>query len=165
VFAAGWHGDWFVCLIAYAIGLASDAVDGRLARATHTTTPFGRAMDSAADKTMVAAAMLALTASGRLWILLTFLFIAREFAVFGLRAIRPPGGATIAEIADAVGRLRFLILHVGIVALLLSGGPRWLGTIGSSALALSTALAYSGLLYYIARDWPTLRNTMRKAEK
>src|ERR1700678_541154 len=99
VFAAGWHRAWALCLAAYAIGLLSDFLDGRLARATHTTTPFGRAMDSAADKAMVAAAMLALTSTGRLPVWLVFLFIAREFAVFGLRAIRPRNGATVAEIA------------------------------------------------------------------
>src|SRR5690348_9163101 len=103
VFVSGWHRSWAICLAVYAIGLISDALDGRLARATHSTTPFGRAMDSAADKTLVAAALLALTGAGRIPVWLVFLFTVREFAVFGLRAIRPRNGATVAEIADVVG--------------------------------------------------------------
>jgi phosphatidylglycerophosphate synthase len=119
-------------------------------------------MDSAADKTLVAAAMLALTSSGRLSVWLVFLFVVREFAVFGLRAIRPRGGATVAEIADKIGRLRFFILHVGIIALLLSEGSRWLRVSGFYVITFSTCLAYAGLVYYIVRDWPTLHSAMRK---
>jgi CDP-diacylglycerol--glycerol-3-phosphate 3-phosphatidyltransferase len=163
VFASGWHRWWAICLAVYALGLATDAIDGRLARMTHTATPFGRAMDSAADKALVAAAILALGTSGRLSIWFVFLFIVREFAVFGLRAIRPPNGTTVAEISDKLGRFRFFILHIGVITLLLPTSSHWLVVSGFCTIALSTCLAYSGLVYYIVRDWPTLRITMRKA--
>lgn len=162
VFVAGGHKLWAICLTVYAIGLLSDLLDGRLARATHSTTPFGRAMDSAADKALVAAAMLALTAAGRLPVWLVFLFIVREFAVFGLRAIRPRNGVTVAEIADKIGRLRFCIMHVGIVAILFPVTADWLRLSGLCMVALATYLAYAGLVFYVIRDWPTLRGSMRK---
>jgi phosphatidylglycerophosphate synthase len=162
VFAEGCHKMWAACLTAYTLGLVTDAVDGRLARATRTTTPFGRAMDSAADKTMVAAAMLALAGAARLPAWLVFLFVAREFAVFGLRAIRLPGGRTVAEIADAVGRVRFFVLHAGIAALLLPESSVLLSVGGICVVALATCLAYASLVFYIARDWPALCAAMRK---
>jgi len=163
VFAEGWHKMWAACLAAYAVGLVTDAVDGRLARATRTTTPFGRAMVSAADKTLAAAAMLALAAAGRLPARLVFLFVAREFAVFGLRAIRLPSGAAVAEIADAIGRVRFFVLHAGIAALLLPESPFMLHFGGICVVALATFLAYASLIFYIARDWPALSAAIRKS--
>src|SRR5258708_22621572 len=75
---------WRICLAAYGIGVANDAIDGRLARMTNTATPFGRAMDSAADKTLVAAPMLGLTAEGRVSTLPPLLFAARAVPVFCL---------------------------------------------------------------------------------
>jgi phosphatidylglycerophosphate synthase len=163
VFAEGWHKMWAACLAAYAIGLVTDAVDGRLARATSTTTPFGRAMDSAADKTLAAAAMLALASAARLPAWLVFSFIAREFAVFGLRAIRLPGGGGVAEIADAIGRARFFFLHAGIATLLLPESPHLLHFGGICVVAFATCLAYASLIFYIARDRAILRAAMRKS--
>lgn len=164
VFICARHELWLICLAAYVVGLATDAIDGRLARLTDTATTFGRAMDSAADKALVAAVMLGLTAGGRLSIWLPFLFVAREFAVFGLRAIRTNDGSTVAEISDRFGRLRFAVLHIGIIALLLPVHRNWLADGGNDMIILATALSYIALVYYVVRDRQALSATMRKAE-
>ncbi len=154
---------WRICLAAYGIGVASDAIDGRLARMTNTATPFGRAMDSAADKALVAAAMLGLTAEGRLSSWLPFLFVAREFAVFGLRAIRTNDGSTVAEISDRLGRLRFAVLHLGIIALLVPIHQTWITNGGHYATIFATVLSYVVMTYYVIRDRQRLSVTMRRA--
>lgn len=161
VFVAGWHRWWLLCVAAYGLGLVTDAIDGRMARITKTTTPFGRAMDSAADKALVAAALLSLTAAHRLSIWLPFLFVVREFAVFGLRAIRTANGSTVAEISDRLGRLRFFILHAGIIALLIHVHWPWVNTSGNGAIIGATLLAYVTLIHYIVRDWRALYATMK----
>ena len=162
VFVSGWNMLWVICLAAYVLGLATDAADGRLARMTNTTTAFGRAMDSAADKVLVAAAMLGLTAAGKLSAWLPFLFIVREFSIFGLRSIRMKNGMTVAEISDRLGRFRFLILHAGILALLLPSHPAWATIGGIYLVALATFIAYLAFTYYVIRDWQALYSVMMK---
>jgi CDP-diacylglycerol--glycerol-3-phosphate 3-phosphatidyltransferase len=162
VFCAGSLRLSSLCAVAYGVGLASDAIDGRIARMTHTTTPFGRAMDSAADKSLVAAAMLLLTANHRLSGWLVLLFVIREFAVFGLRSIHTTTGAAIAQIADRLGRVRFFILHAGVAVMLLPVTTRWIVTSGIAAIAVATFLSYLTLLYYVVRDWAALSATLTK---
>jgi CDP-diacylglycerol--glycerol-3-phosphate 3-phosphatidyltransferase len=157
---ASWPG-----FILYVLGLATDAVDGRLARATGSTTPFGRAMDSTADKALVAAAMLGLLVIGELPAWLAFLFVLREFMIFGLRNIRTPDGFPIAEISDRLGRVRFFVLHAGLVLLLVPSSPGQVQFVGLATVTLATIMAYIGFGYYVHRDRAALYANMKGAKK
>lgn len=164
VFFASLTGFPLLAMGAYGAGILSDAIDGRIARFTHTPSEFGRAFDSTADKCLVVAAMMALALHGELPIVVSFAFVLREFLVFGLRTMRTPTGARIAEINDRLGRWRFFILHSGLLLLLLPGrhGPVHLA--GVAVVITAIAGAYGTLGYYLKHDWRQVRACMQVDE-
>jgi CDP-diacylglycerol--glycerol-3-phosphate 3-phosphatidyltransferase len=164
VFTFGYFGIAVLSIAFYGFGVATDAIDGRIARATDTVTPFGCAMDSTADKTLVAAVMATLTMMASLPMWIMFAFVFREFIVFGLRVIRTSTGVTVAEIQDRLGRVRFLVLHVSLSIVLLSESSGLLRSIGIIGVVIATILAYVTLAIYVIRDWALLRVTMNRAK-
>ncbi len=80
-------GPWVGCAIFSAAGI-TDWLDGKLARAWQQQSEFGGLLDPIADKVLVSATLLMLTASNRLsaWAVLPALVIlCREILVSGLR--------------------------------------------------------------------------------
>ena len=143
--AEGW-----LALGIYGLGLMTDFLDGKIARATNTTTAFGRAMDSASDKVLVSAALLGLVAKQSLAPTICFAFIFRELAVLGLRAIKISENKTIGEINDRLGRIRFFIMHFGVV-LLLMPSPNF-RELAIGAVTLSLVMAYLVWGHYIFKS-------------
>ena len=156
--AFGWY--WASSII-YLLGILTDALDGKLARTTQTTSAFGGAMDSTADKTLVAGGMIGLTAQGELPASFIFAFVFREFVVFGLRAIRTTDGSTVAGINDRLGRIRFFVLHLGVILLLTPSWKASLRLTGLWTIGIALILAYMALLFYIKRDFHILRATLK----
>lgn len=144
-------------MILYTIGIATDAVDGRLARHFRATTPFGGSMDSAADKTLVIAALLGLARQNPLLIALAFAFAAREFPTFGIRSIRTRDGTQCAKVNDQYGRLRFLALHAGILFMISAAWYPFLWAIGFWTAVAATLLSYITLYLYLKRDFQNIR--------
>lgn len=89
-------------LILFSIAAASDWLDGWLARRMNLVTPLGKLMDPLADKILVSAAYVFLTASGLCPVWATSLIIGREFLVTGLRQIAVEAGQVLA--ADRLGK-------------------------------------------------------------
>ncbi len=86
-FVAGPAARWFACLLFVAAAI-TDFLDGYFARRDNSVSSLGRFLDPIADKLLVAAALLMLTAFGRLseWSVLPALVILlREILVSGLR--------------------------------------------------------------------------------
>ena len=84
------HGDfarWFACALFSAAGL-TDWLDGHMARRWEQQSDLGRFLDPIADKLLVAATLLMLTATGRLpmgTLLPALVILCREILVSGLR--------------------------------------------------------------------------------
>jgi CDP-diacylglycerol---glycerol-3-phosphate 3-phosphatidyltransferase len=84
------HGDfarWFACALFSAAGL-TDWLDGHMARRWEQQSELGRFLDPIADKLLVAAALLMLTATDRLSpsaVLPALVILCREILVSGLR--------------------------------------------------------------------------------
>jgi len=149
------------CLL-YVLGLISDWADGVIGRATRSSSPFGRAMDSPADKVLTAGAVFGLMKrEGQLFVACAFMLVAREMIVQGLRSVRTPDGAIVAKIDHRVGRARFLFLHAGVVLLLLDAEAQ-AHTLGIAMFVVATFLAYLSLAFYIARDFKTLLAALKK---
>ena len=79
-------GGDLLAAIVFAVASATDAIDGRLARAQGSVTTFGKLMDPLADKLLVMAALISLVSLNRLDAWVAMVIIAREFAVTVLRA-------------------------------------------------------------------------------
>lgn len=96
----------------------TDTVDGRIARAQHLVTDFGKFMDPIADKLLTCSCMVMLTYAGKLHPAATILFIARELIISGFRLVAAAKGVVIA--ADSLGKIKTLLQMVFIPALMLN---------------------------------------------
>ncbi len=94
-------GHW-IALVSFVIAAISDFVDGWLARKLGLVTSMGKLLDPLADKVLVCAAFVYLSARGVCPVWVTVLIIAREFLVTGLRQIAVEAGQVIA--ADRLGK-------------------------------------------------------------
>ncbi len=74
----------------------TDLLDGKIARKYNLVTNFGKLMDPLADKMLVSAALICLTAMGRLEAWIVIVIISREFIISGLRQIAADNGIVIA---------------------------------------------------------------------
>lgn len=104
VIFVAWESTWghFVALALFIIAAASDFLDGWLARKLNLVTSLGKLLDPLADKILVCAAFVFLTAKGLCPVWITALIIGREFLVTGLRQIAIEAGQVLA--ADRLGK-------------------------------------------------------------
>ena len=94
-------GHW-LAWITFVIAAISDFVDGWLARKLGLVTPMGKLLDPLADKVLVGAAYVYLSAEGFCPVWVTVVILAREFLVTGLRQIAVEAGQVMA--ADRLGK-------------------------------------------------------------
>lgn len=165
----------FVCLwirqpwsYAAALGLfvvatITDWVDGYIARATKSVSPFGKVADPLADKVLVIGALVALVREPLVDIPLwaVFLIIVRELLIGGIRGLSAVQGVIIP--ADRGGKWKMAIQSVVVILILLlltakvSLGwpvPAWMMETAAPLVILSALVAIlSGLQYgWKARD-------------
>ena len=89
-------------LVSFSIAAATDWADGYYARKYNLVTSLGKLLDPLADKVLVAAGFVYLTAVGYCPVWATCVIIGREFMVTGLRQIAVEQGQVIA--ADRLGK-------------------------------------------------------------
>ncbi len=89
-------------LVLFVLAAVSDWLDGWLARRMGLVTPLGKLLDPLADKILVSAAFVFLTARELCPVWVTALIIGREFLVTGLRQIAIEAGQVLA--ADRLGK-------------------------------------------------------------
>lgn len=111
-----WDSTWghVTALILFVIAAISDFVDGWLARKMNLVTPLGKLLDPLADKILVSAAFVFLTAKGICPVWITALIIGREFLVTGLRQIAIEAGQVLA--ADNLGKWKTTFQLIYLIA-------------------------------------------------
>ncbi|MCI8299059.1 MAG: CDP-diacylglycerol--glycerol-3-phosphate 3-phosphatidyltransferase [Lachnospiraceae bacterium] len=101
----------------FIIASFTDLLDGKIARKYNLVTNFGKFMDPLADKLLVAAALICLTAGGRLNAWVSIIIISREFIISGFRLVASDNGIVIA--ASYWGKFKTTFQMVMIVMLIL----------------------------------------------
>jgi CDP-diacylglycerol--glycerol-3-phosphate 3-phosphatidyltransferase len=75
-------GVWrWVAAVLFIVSIATDSVDGFLARSRNLVTDFGKLVDPIADKILVGAALVTLSILGELWWWVTIVILVREFGI------------------------------------------------------------------------------------
>ena len=111
-------GSGLIATALFVLAFFTDWLDGYLARKTNQVTNFGKIMDPLADKVLVAAAMVCMTADGMVNPWITIAILAREFTVSGIRIAAAAEGNVVA--ASIWGKLKTVWQFIAItVALML----------------------------------------------
>ncbi|MCI8860249.1 MAG: CDP-diacylglycerol--glycerol-3-phosphate 3-phosphatidyltransferase [Lachnospiraceae bacterium] len=107
----------YAAVAIFIIASLTDLLDGKIARKYNLVTNFGKFMDPLADKLLVAAALICLTANGTLAVWISIIIISREFIISGFRLVASDNGIVIA--ASYWGKFKTTFQMVMIVMLIL----------------------------------------------
>ncbi len=102
----------------YVTAMITDWIDGYIARATDSVSPFGKVVDPLADKVLVIGALIALVREPRIIIPIwaVFLIIIRELLVGGIRGLSAHQGIIIP--ADRGGKWKMVVQSVVVTLIL-----------------------------------------------
>lgn len=109
-----------LALIIFFIGMITDFIDGKIARARNLKTDFGALMDPLADKVMVCAALVSFIDRhelGPYGVYFVIIIISREFLITGLRILAGAQGKIIS--ADRLGKHKTAWQMITIILVLL----------------------------------------------
>ena len=111
--------DRWMALFAFVIFLSAaltDLADGYFARKHKIETVLGKLMDPLADKVLVTVALVMLIPMGKLPAWASFLIIARELVVTGLRGIAASSGIVVA--ASRMGKIKSILQYTALCILI-----------------------------------------------
>ena len=171
----------------FAAASLTDAVDGWLARAMDSCTPFGAFLDPVADKLAVVMALVLISsrphlagpASSLPWLLpaATAAVVCREVTMSALRewAAGTGPGARAAAAVSAAGKAKTALQMVAVIALLLTSGRPCCApqagvgkavhsaaaAVGAPALVAGALLGLASLAQYFVALWPWLSGRRR----
>ena len=138
------HDYWATAV--FAVAMATDQIDGWLARRWNQTSAFGSLVDPIADKVLVLAALVMLIAEDVAPAWMVAAIVAREFLVSGLRLAAIERGIVIA--ARDLGKLKTWAQALAVVVGGLAAAGAWSKDIAWWVLLLAVVLTWvSGLDY------------------
>ncbi len=134
---------WGAALAVFVAAMATDALDGYLARSRGLVTDFGKLMDPVADKLLIGAAFVCLAAIDRIDAWIVGLILAREVAVSGLRLAARREGLIIS--ANRLGKAKTALQTITVVVLIVvAPDTAWVGAL---VAATTTITIMSGIVY------------------
>jgi len=139
----GWALGYGLAFVLYCLMGLTDYVDGVLARSSGAVSRLGIFLDPIADKIMVAAVILVLTAKGMLsgpyvgdlHVIAGLVILIREIAVSGLREFL--GGLQVSVPVSKLAKWKTTLQLVALGALILAGalpGEPWIRHVGLASL-------------------------------
>lgn len=133
----------------FALGLASDALDGVLARRWGTTSARGSFLDAFADKLLVLAVLGPLAARSPSLLPALVVLLVRDAVVTVYRVERLRHGEVIE--VTSLARLKTALLFGGCQLYLLAGAARWFGGVVAAEVLLAggVAAAFVSALHYL----------------
>ncbi|MBI2566829.1 MAG: CDP-diacylglycerol--glycerol-3-phosphate 3-phosphatidyltransferase [Candidatus Schekmanbacteria bacterium] len=139
----------YVGVLLFLAAVATDGLDGYLARRRNQVTTLGILLDPIADKLLTSAALISLVEMERAPAWVVCVIIGREFAVQGLRSIAATRNVVIA--AETLGKWKMVAQIVAISLLILNVKVLKAYFIGQLALGVATILAIvSGISYFLS---------------
>lgn len=154
----GWEAGYLAAFVLYCLMGITDYFDGYLARTSGTVSRLGVFLDPIADKIMVAAVLLILTANDDVWgwhVIAALVILLREIAVSGLREFL--AGVRVSVPVSRLAKWKTTFQLVALGALILGGGlPHlpWVATVGLASLWAAAALT-------LVTGWDYLRIGIR----
>ena len=143
----------YAAAVLFVLSIATDSLDGYLARSRNLVTNLGILLDPIADKILIGGALVALSLLGELWWWVTIVILVREFGITIFRFIALRDRVIP---ASRSGKAKTVVQAVGIALLLtplwlyLGEWYHWLGWI---VLGIAFVLTvYSGL-DYLYKAW------------
>jgi len=157
-------GAGLAAAVIFTLAALTDVLDGRIARARGQVSPLGVFLDLAADKVLVAGALVVLVEVDLLSSWIAALILIREFVVQAVRQLAASEDVVIA--ARGWGKAKTLLTNSGVLLLLLArdaatGGPmERIGTqlvmAGTAVMLLAAAVTLVSGWLYLRGAWPIL---------
>lgn len=148
---------------AFAIFIAAsltDWLDGRLARKWNQISAFGRFLDPIADKLLIGAALLSLTANSAIMgadVVAAILILCREILIAGLR--EHLGARAVVLPVSRLAKWKTAAQMAAIGVLLIGDAVPWLvAEIGSGLLWIAAAATVATGYDYLRAAWPLLQD-------
>jgi CDP-diacylglycerol--glycerol-3-phosphate 3-phosphatidyltransferase len=152
-FAVPFSGHNLAATIVFCLAMATDWFDGRIARRSGRTSPFGSLLDPVADKLLVMATLIVLIDQHVFPAWMVAAIVARELLISGLRQAAIERGVVI-EARD-LGKLKTWSQAVAAAVGGLAAAGVWSDEVAWWALLVALVLTWiSGLDY--ARSAPSL---------
>ena len=164
----GWQFGYGLAFVLYCLMGITDYFDGYLARASGAVSRLGVFLDPIADKIMVAAVILVLTAQGILrgpyvgdmHVIAGLIILVREIAVSGLREFL--GGLQVSIPVSRLAKWKTTFQLVALGALILGGAlPGWNMMLGGVALnvphTVGLTTLWAAAILTLLTGWDYLR--------
>jgi CDP-diacylglycerol--glycerol-3-phosphate 3-phosphatidyltransferase len=146
-FVEGAENPWWRvgAFVVFALAMATDYVDGYLARRLGLVTDFGKIADPIADKALMAAAMISLSIVGELYWWVTAVILVREIGITLWRLV----GVDHVVAASKGGKLKTVTQTVG-VGMLILPLPYWVWPVEWLVMGVAVVLTvYTGVDYLV----------------
>jgi CDP-diacylglycerol--glycerol-3-phosphate 3-phosphatidyltransferase len=148
----------------FGLAIATDALDGRIARKYNLITDFGKLWDSIADKALTGMAFIGLSILGELPWWITVLVLAREWGITWMRVAMLKYGVMA---ANAGGKLKTVLQSIALLLFLpgLPLMPVWLQWIAWLAMAAAVLLTVVTAVPYIREATEMRRKGVAEQEE
>lgn len=141
----------YVAAALFIVAIATDHVDGTLARRRNLVTDFGKILDPVADKLLIGSALVCLSILGELWWWVTAIILLREFGItvyrmiaLRKRVIPASSGGKLKTVFQAIAISFYLV-----PTWLLLGD--WMHWVNAALMAIAVVLTvWSGVQYLVA---------------
>jgi CDP-diacylglycerol--glycerol-3-phosphate 3-phosphatidyltransferase len=147
----------------FIIAIATDGIDGHIARSRGLVTDLGKILDPIADKLLTSGALVCLSILGELPWWITVIIVVREVGITVWRLVELRRGNVVP--ASSGGKLKTVVQSVAISLFLVpldSVVGSWIVWVNWAAMAAALVLTvWSGLLY--VRDAVRLARSTREA--
>ena len=139
----------YIAVLIFVVASLTDLLDGKIARKYHLVTNFGKFMDPLADKLLVCAALICLSAYGMVPAWMEIIIISREFIISGFRLVASDNGVVIA--ASYWGKFKTTFQMLMIIVLLLDLGGVF-DVIGQVLTWIALILTVVSLVDYLIKN-------------